>query len=306
MTAAGAGAVVALLARQAGAQTSVEALHRRILVLDSHVDLPAGEGVDEASLSKLRAGGVDAVVLAAFAPTGLPTPTGRATARAVVDAKLRSIHGLANGPDAAIARDAQDVRRIAGEGRVAVIVGFLNAYPLARLEDLDALHAQDVRVVGLAHAGNTIFADSSRPQVGEGFWFGGLSGLGRAAVQRLNDLGVLVDVSQLTANGVLQTVELSRGPVVASHSGVRALADNPRNLSDAEIDAIAAEDGVIQLTPFNAYLVPKPTDYDARLRTLRADHGLPAGPGYAGSEALDPPRRQAFMDAFRALYRAPA
>jgi membrane dipeptidase len=185
---------------------------------------------------------------------------------------------------------------------VAVIVGFLNAYPLARLEDLDALHAQDVRVVGLAHAGNTIFADSSRPQAGEGFRFGGLSELGRAAVQRLNDLGVLIDVSQLTANGVLQTVELSRDPVVASHSGVRALADNPRNLSDAEIDAIAAKGGVIQLTPFNAYLVPKPQDYDARLRALRADHGLPAGSGYAGSEALDPARRQAFMDAFRALY----
>lgn len=290
VTLGGASATVAMLARQAGAQTQDEALHRRLLVLDSHVDLPAPDAEDQASLSKLRAGGVDAVVLSAFAPTGPPTPTGRAAARAVVEAKLGAIHALADGPDAAIARTAADVRRISGEGRVAIIVAFLNAYPLARADDLDSLYAQDVRVAGLAHAGNTIFADSSRPKDGEGYRFGGLSELGRAAVGRLNDLGILVDISQLTPSGVFQTVELSRVPVVASHSGVRGVVDNPRNLTDAEIDAIAGKGGVVQLTPFNAYLVAKPQDYEARLAALRAAYDLGAGAGYAGADALSADR----------------
>lgn len=296
------GAMVSLLARQAGAQTHEEALHRRLLVLDSHVDLATGGADDQASLSKLRAGGVDAVVLAAFAPTGQQTPSARAEARALVYAKLKAIHTLAQGPDAAIARTPDDVRRIAGEGRVAIIVGFLNAYPLARVDEFDDLHARDVRVAGLVHAGHTIFADSSRPGDEEGYRFGGLSELGRNAVRRLNDLGVLVDVSQLSANGVFQTVELSRAPVVASHSGVRALADHPRNLSDAEIDAIAAKGGVIQLTPSRAYLFHKPADYDARLSALRAQYGLGTGAGYSGSEALAPARRADFTQAFRDLY----
>jgi len=99
------------------------------------------------------------------------------------------------------------------------------------------------------------FADSSRPQPGEPVAeHRGLSPLGKQAVAKLNDLGVLIDVSQLSTEALLQTLALSRAPVAATHSAARTLVDNGRNLSDAELDAIKAKGGVVQVTPFTSYL----------------------------------------------------
>ncbi|MGH6999316.1 MAG: dipeptidase, partial [Phenylobacterium sp.] len=168
--------------------------------------------------------------------------------------------------------------------------------------EFDRLQADGVRVAALNHAGNNAFADSSRPQQGAGEEHGGLSPLGKASVTRLNDLGVLIDVSQLTPKGVFQTLELSRTPVVATHSAARSLVDNTRNLSDAELDAIKAKDGVVQVVPFNSYLLPQPSDYLARLKALRAEYGLPLDkPGYQGADDLPKARQDAFFAAYRAL-----
>ena len=296
------------------AQSSTPAaqIHRRVLTLDSHVDvlLPSGPpATPQAGLPQLRAGGVDAVVLAVFAPTGPPTPEGYAAARTEALAKLAAIKTLArdNPRDAELALSAADVRRIVGSGKIAVLVSFLNAYWLnGDVGEFDKLYAGGVRVAGLAHAGNNAFADSSRPQAGVGAGAGepngGLSEAGKAAVRRLNDLGVLVDVSQLTPKGVFQTLEISRVPVVATHSDVRALVNATRNLSDAEIDAIAKKGGVIQLTPFKAYLVPRAADFGAKVTALRQQYGLAPGPDEAGLATLDASKQAAFMDAYKALY----
>ena len=97
-------------------------------------------------------------------------------------------------------------------------------------------------------------------------------------------------------------------PVVASHSAVRALVDNPRNLSDRELDAIKANGGVVQVTAFNAYLVPKPPDYSPKLRALRVEFGL--APDYpdsalgiiSGLDSMSPERQQIFFRELAALY----
>ncbi len=118
-------------------------------------------------------------------------------------------------------------------------------------------------------------------------------------MRRFNDLGVLIDVSQLSSAALLQTLQLTRAPVVATHSDVRALVDNTRNLSDAELDAIKANGGVVQLTPFSAYL-HRPTAQDlAAQRKLRADYGLPAAFKAVsdGAEDLPEERRERFYDA---------
>ncbi|THD54143.1 membrane dipeptidase [Phenylobacterium sp.] len=292
----------------AQASSPAAQIHRRVLTLDSHVDvlLPkTPPATPQAGLSQLRAGGVDAVVLAVFAPTGPPTPEGYAAARTEALAKIAAIKALVrdNPQDAELALGAADVRRIVGLGKIAVLVGFLNAYWLnGDVAEFDKLYAQGVRVAGLAHAGNNAFADSSRPQAGAGEPNGGLSEAGKAAVQRLNDLGVLVDVSQLTPKGVFQTLQISRAPVVATHSDVRALVDATRNLSDVEIDAIAKQGGVIQVTPFNAYLVTRPAGYEAKVAALRQQYGLAPASGDQGLATLDAAKQAAFMDAYRALY----
>ncbi len=125
---------------------------------------------------------------------------------------------------------------------------------------------------------------------------------------KLNALGIIIDISQLTPDGVLQTLELSKAPVVASHSDVRALVDNTRNLSDKELDAIKANGGVIQVTAFNTYLLPPPPGYREKVGALRAQFGLaPDFPHTAigfieGSETLSTERHQAFIRGLSGIY----
>jgi membrane dipeptidase len=295
------------------------AIHKRVLTLDSHVDVivpgaPSEYGpgqADQADADALRRGGVDAVAFAIAVGPGPRTAQGVGAARAEADAKLSVIKRFLeqNSANAALALTADDVRKIHAQGRIAVIESFLNARSLGGdLNGIDEFYRSGVRLFGFVHAGNNDFADSSRPIGTTGAEFHGLSPLGKRAVAKLNALGVIIDVSQLTPDGLLQTVSLSQAPVVASHSAVRALVDNTRNLSDPELDAIKANGGVVQVTAFNAYLVPPPADYHEKLRALRVQFGLspdfPAGPiGFAdGADALPAEGHQAFIRELKALY----
>jgi membrane dipeptidase len=186
----------------------------------------------------------------------------------------------------------------------AIIVGFLNAYPFGRETDpIDAYYQAGVRSFGFVHAGDNDYADSSRPSGEPKVEWGGLSPVGKVAVGKLNQLGVIIDVSQLTPDGVFQTLALSKAPVVASHSGVKGAVDAPRNLSDAELDAIAAKGGVVQIVAFNAYLIKPGPDYPAKAAALRVQYGLPAA--YTkpadGVEALSPEQRTKFAHDLSAL-----
>lgn len=263
-------AAIALLSFQpdhASAQPPTSrAVHDSVLVLDSHADvlLPSTprnyylpDGGSRVSLDRLIAGGVDAVVLSVAVGSGPETPEGDAAARAEADEKLAAIQAFVagSGGRAELARSAADVERLHRAGKTAVILGFLNARSLGDdLAAFDRYRAAGVLVAGLNHAGHNRFSDSSRPGDGPQERHMGLSRLGRAAVRRFNDLGVLIDVSQLSSAALRQTLELTRAPVVASHSNARALADNSRSLSDAELAAIKANGGVVQVTPFPAYL----------------------------------------------------
>lgn len=283
--------VACVCTTQLHAQTDVERrvqeVHAAARPLDAHADIlmpttpgiyRTADGESQLTTTKLVAGGMATVTLALQSPTGPPTPEGIATARAEVDAKLARLHALeaAEGARVALARSAADIERIHAANKVAILIGFQNAYALGDdIALVDHYVAEGVRVFAFNHAGNNAFADSSRPSVAGDEPHGGLSPLGRDAVRRLNDLGVVIDVSQLTPRGVIQTLELSRAPVIASHSAVRALVDEARNLLDEELDAIAAKGGVVHVPPFNTYVAPRPPEFVAKLGELRASHGLP-------------------------------
>lgn len=275
---------LALLPFSATAQT---------LTIDPHLDLPksaAGSGWSGASdagsqfdLDRAKAGRLDAAAIALFVPQG--TRDAATLARAQADLRVRdaAIHAVAErNPDrAALAFSPADVRRIAAGGRFAVIESLLNAWPLGDdLDQFDRWFTRGVRILGFVHAGNNQFADSSRPALqlgdrpGEN---GGLSPLGRASVGRLNDLGVLIDVSQLSDAAFDQVLALSRAPVIASHSDVRALVDNGRNLTDAQLDALKAKGGVIAINAFSAYLRARSPATLAAVAALRREYGLGSG-----------------------------
>lgn len=293
---------------------NAEAVHRAALVLDGHADvlLPStperyylpGHG-SRVDLDHLTRGGVDAVVLSVAVGPGARDAAGQRAARAEADEKLAKIKAFAaeNPQRVGIALSANDVTRLVGQGKVAVIIGFQNARSIGDdLSQIDAFYREGVRVFAFNHAGHNAFSDSSRPVDQPVAEHHGLSPVGRAAVAKLNDLGVLIDVSQLSSEALAQTLALTRAPVAATHSNVRALIDSTRNLSDAELDAIKANGGIVQLTPFNSYL----TQVDGRTRpaisALRVQYGLSPefsapNDGYGGLGD----RQQAFLDALNPL-----
>ncbi len=272
----------------------VRAVHDAALVLDAHADIEipdapsryAGpDGVSRVAPEKMRAGGVDAVVLAAAVGPGPRTPEGYAAARRTAQEKIDAVVALAAAPEngAVIVGTADELVSAHDDGKLAFILGFQNALILGTDVDLlDDFYALGVRVFALTHMGHNDFADSSRPlfisetgthePVAE---HGGLSSLGMAAVARINALGGIVDISQLSGQAALQVMDLSTAPVIASHSNVQALSNVSRNLSDDEIDRIGETGGVIHVAPFRGYLFDSsdPT-LDADIRAARRAAGI--------------------------------
>jgi membrane dipeptidase len=144
------------------------------------------------------------------------------------------------------------------------------------------LYNSGVRVFALTHMGHNDFADSSRtlfdgktntrePDAEHG----GLSSLGKKAVKRINALGGVMDISQLSSQGALQVIQLSTSPVIASHSNVRALTNVSRNLSNEEIDQIGSTGGVIHVAPFRGYLFDSADpNMDRNIRSIRKESGI--------------------------------
>ena len=248
----------------------VARVHRAALTVDPHIDIgddfqtaanDAGSDTKgQLDLPKLDRGGLDVATIALFAAPQKRSPENVAAARRQIDAKLAAVHRFVEAhPDRLeLAQSAAALEKVAASGKHAILLGFLNALSIG--EDLSLIRTyrdQGVRVFGFVHAANNAFADSSRPNASFGDRpdeAGGLTPLGRKAVVELNRLGVIVDVSQLTPNGVRQTLEITRAPVIASHSGIRARVNATRNLSNDELRAIAKNGGVVHIVAFPAYL----------------------------------------------------
>jgi membrane dipeptidase len=295
----------------------VAAVHAASLVLDAHVDLPAtlvsgeaGAAVDGArqvDLPKMERGGVDAAVFTVFAWQKAPSPEQDAAAVATGRGKLAAFRRMVDEHAARIglARSADELEALVAGGRRAAVLGVLNASVLGPDAGLLAeYHAAGLRQLGFTHAGHNAYADSSRPQPGNGdpaARWGGLSPLGRELVPRLNDLGVLIDVSQLSSAALAQVLATSRSPVVASHSAIRARVDVPRNLADDELRAIAGSGGVVCVVAFSSYLKPPPPAFAQAVAELRIRY---AAPDDAALARLPADSRDAYQRAYLGLVRA--
>jgi membrane dipeptidase len=260
------------------------AIHKAALVLDAHADIEiagspsryAGpDGVSQVAPQKMRAG----------VGPGPRTPEGYAAARATADVEIAAVVALAEDAanNAVIPRTADELVAAHQQGKSALILGMQNALILGDdIGALDALYARGVRVFALTHMGHNDFADSSRPlylgDIGThepAAEHGGLSALGISAIERINALGGVVDITQLSRQAALQVMEMSTGPVIASHSNVQALSNVSRNLSDEEIDQIGAIGGVIHVAPFRGYLFDSSdTGLDADIRAARRAAGV--------------------------------
>jgi membrane dipeptidase len=210
---------------------------------------------------------------------------GDAAARAEADEKIAAMHTLVEESQGqvVIATTSSEIVAAHEAGKSALILGFQNARSLqGNVSAIDEFYAEGVRIFGLNHLGHNAFSDSSRPEFsGETGAFevteehGGLSSLGVAAVERINALGALVDVSQLSRAATLQVLELTRTPIIASHSNAKTVSDVTRNLSDEEIDRIGENGGVIHVAAFKGYLINiSEPEFIEKLVALRIAAGI--------------------------------
>jgi membrane dipeptidase len=290
----------------------VKRVHANALTLDAHIDIldnfdaqrAASDTQEQFDLPKLERGQLDVATVALFASPAKTTPENIASARKQIDTKLQGLRQLvAQHPDKLeFAKSSADLERIAGSGKHAILLSFLNALPLGNdLTLLPRYYDDGVRVFGFVHASNNAFADSSRPNAAFGDKpnaSGGLTVLGKQAVAELNRLGIVIDVSQLTPAATLQTVQLSNTPVIASHSGLRSRVDVPRNLSDEELRAIAARGGVVHIVAFASYLKDDPKRREDYQKNIWQAFGLKQG--------VDDPKTKldaATYEKYQAAYR---
>ena len=273
---------------------TAEAIHAHALVLDAHADIeiPGKEsryvgtdGLSKVAPDKMRAGGVDAVVMSVAVGPGPRDADGYAVARALADEKLSAVKALVADPNnnLVLARSADELVQAHADSKGALILGLQNARILGtEVSALDDFYAAGVRVFALTHMGHNDFADSSRPIYNSAVGaheveaeHGGLSELGRLAIQRINALGGINDISQLSKAAALQVLALSTAPVIASHSNVWHLSNVSRNLTDEEIDLIGKNGGVIHIAPFRGYLFDSSNkELDGLIRVARREAGI--------------------------------
>jgi len=281
-------------------------LHERMLSFDSHVSLTQNFGTDgheadkdgdgQFDLAKANRGRLSGAALTIFGWPEMwngpnaphkPTPGFVDEARNQQEIRFKIISGMVRDypNQVAIAYTPEDFRRLHGEGKFAIFISMLNAYPLGHdLNLLDLWTARGMRMFGFSYIGNNDWADSSRPLPflnDSPDALEGLSDLGKQAVKRLNDLGVIIDVSQMSTKALEQVAQLSRTPLVASHSAPRAMVDIPRNLSDKEMQLIKNSGGVVQIVAFSQYLRPLTQHTQDKLNEMRKDFNLPPLPNLA-------------------------
>lgn len=239
-------------------------LHERLFTIDTHSDTPTasfakpdwdfavrherGKDRSQIDLPRLRAGGMEAMVLAVFIGQMGRSPEALANAHDRAVRFIERTHEVlrANANACALALTADDALRLKRESRRAIFLSIENAYSLGRdLAHVAKFHALGVRMIGLTHMLNNDLADSSTDP--RGAEWGGLSPLGRELVAECNRLGIVLDASHASDDALRGLLEHSRAPVVLSHSGPRSVCDHPRNVGDELLRALAAQGGVIAI-----------------------------------------------------------
>ena len=257
----------ALLAAAAPASAQDEAAARRILertpLIDGHNDLPWAlrqqhgadpHGVDlttnlaastalHTDIPRLRAGGVGGQFWSVYVPASLtPVEAAKATFEQIDTVKrLVAAH-----PDVfELATTADDIERIHGAGRIASLIGMEGGYSIAdSLGLLREFHDAGARYMTLTHSATTSWADSAT----DAPKWGGLNPFGEEVVREMNRLGMMVDLSHVSEETMLDAIRVSEAPVIFSHSSARAVTAHPRNVPDSVLRLLPEDGGVVMVT----------------------------------------------------------
>jgi len=300
------------------------AIHGRVLSLDTHIDFAPADLVGEPNytqrldtqfnLPNMIDGGLAALFFSIYVgqsreaqhPDAFMAASYERAYRAVVEKfdAVRRFTGAIAPDKIELALSAGDVMRIHADGRKVALMGVENGYPLGEdLARVKEFYDRGARYLSLTHNGHNQLADSHTGER-EGWKWQGLSPLGKEIIAEMNHLGIMVDVSHASKEAMLQAAALSKAPVIASHSSVRALCDVSRNLDDEQLQALKASGGVIQVVAYGGFIKTTRPDSPERataLAAMRKEFGLPesSGPGQRARlqstlKKLSPERRAAY------------
>ena len=272
-------------------------IHERVITLDTHVDIPfnyATEEVDpgvrgdsQVDLPKMEEGGLDTAFFIVYVGQTERTPENYEKAQQDAMTKFDAIHRMTDEmyPERIeLAYTTDDVVRIHESGKLVATIGIENGYVIGKdLSLLEKYHGLGARYMTLAHGGHNDIADSATPRERFGdaeSEHDGVSAFGEEVIAEMNRLGIMVDVSHISKAAMLDAARLSQAPVIASHSGTRALSDHPRNMDDEQLLALKESGGVIQTVALGTF-VKNPPDKQKAMDELLVEYGISSMGGVA-------------------------
>lgn len=251
------------LVGEAGSYAMARNLHQRVLTLDTHCDTPMKfdqqirfDSRDPrilVDLHKMTEGRLDATIMVAYLRQQERDKASLDAAFAKADHLLTEIEAMVthSAHSVGIAYTPDDLYRLKREGRRALMLGIENGYAIGDdIKRIEHFRRRGVVYMTLCHNGDNDLCDSARGNTEHG----GLSGMGREAIREMNRVGMMVDLSHAAESSFYQAIEVSRTPIVCSHSSARALCDHPRNLTDDQLRALAASGGVVQTCLYDGFL----------------------------------------------------
>lgn len=250
--------------------------HFSSLVLDTHIDVTPKLQSDwkfeerhttgHIDLPRMKEGGLNGLFFSIYMPGTITGP------KAVNDAlqRIAAVHKLAGDmPDKVmLCRTAADVRLAHRQGKIAALIGMEGGHMINNSLPVLRMYAElGVRYLTLTHSVNTDWADSSGDQPKHN----GLTDFGKDVVRELNRLGVMVDISHVSDKTFWDALEVSKAPLIASHSSCRAISGHSRNMTDEMIKALAAKGGVIQINYLDSFIDPDLFAYTQKTLAVRRE-----------------------------------
>ncbi len=243
-------------------------IHNDVLTMDTHVDTPLRllnqefdiyvkndpvKTYSKIDFPRMKEGGLDAAFFAVFVGQGERTIEANIKAKENALSIFKVIHEkITENPEIAeIALAPADAYRLEKEGKKAIFIGMENGYPIGTdVDNIKEYYNLGARYITLCHTNNNDICDSATDTLEHN----GLSDFGKQVVAKMNEIGMIIDISHVSDKSFYDIIELSKAPVIASHSCSRSLCDNPRNLSDDMLKKLSGNGGVIQMCILSNYV----------------------------------------------------
>lgn len=267
-------------------------IHEKVITIDTHNDINVHNFTSEVNytqkldtqvnLPKMEEGGVDVSWLIVYTGQGSLTAEGYNDAYQNAISKFEAINRLTEeiAPDKiGLATTSKEVRELVAQGKKVAMIGVENGYPIGTdLKNVEKFYDLGARYMSLSHNGHSQLCDSNTGEE-DGKWLhNGLSPLGEKVVKEMNRLGMMIDVSHPSKEAMRQMIELSKAPLIASHSSARALCNHSRNLDDEQLEWLKNNGGVIQTVAFSSYVhTEKHNAFNTAAKKIYAEVGQKIG-----------------------------